>query len=470
MRILLTGGTGFLGHAIASELLVRGHELVVVSRNADRARAHFPYPARFESWDPEHSVLPAAHLEGVDAVVHLAGEPVAAKRWSPEQKRRIRESRVLGTRHFWQGLAQARSQGKAGRLKAFVAGSAIGFYGHRGHKALLETTAAGQGFLAEVCQQWENEIFRPGFDEIRTVAVRTGVVLGREGGALAKLLPVFRLGAGGPVGSGDQWMSWIHLQDIARIFAEAVENPGYRGVINGVAPKPVTNADFARALGRVLKKPALLPAPALALKLALGEMAGMVLDSQRVKPESLMREGFQFLYPELEGALQDLCAPEGEPADDQFVAEQWVPRPVDQVFPFFSEAKNLEDLTPPWLSFAIEKVSHPKIRQGTLIDYKLRLHGLSLKWRTRIEKWEPNRSFVDNQLRGPYAKWHHTHTFTPAGNGTLMRDRVVYRLPLGLLGKRVAHWKVRRQIAEIFAYRRKRVGEIFSAPSPHQET
>lgn len=462
MRILLTGGTGFLGHAIASELLVRGHELVVVSRDAKKARANFPYPARFESWDPEHSVFPIALLDGVDAVIHLAGESVASKRWSLEQKRRIRESRVLGTRHFWQGLAQARTQGKGTRLKVFVSASAIGYYGSRGHKALLESTNAGKGFLAEVGQQWESEIFRSGFDDVRTVAIRTGVVLGREGGALAKLLSVFKLGAGGPVGGGDQWMSWIHLQDIARIYAEAVENPAYRGVINGVAPKPVTNSEFARTLGRVLNRPAVLAVPAIALKIALGEMSHVVLDSQRVKPEKLMREGFKFIFPDLDSALRDLCAPEGEPADDQFVVEQWLPRPVEQVFPFFSEAKNLEDLTPPWLGFVIEKVSDTELRQGTLIDYRLKLHGLPLKWRTRIEKWEPNQSFVDNQLSGPYAKWHHTHTFIPAGSGTLMRDRVVYRLPLGIFGKRMAHWKVRSQINEIFAYRRKRIGEIFS--------
>jgi uncharacterized protein (TIGR01777 family) len=462
MRVLITGATGFLGHAIARELLMRGHELVVASRDAEKAKRRFPFPARFETWDPEHTVLPVSVIDGVDAVVHLAGESVAAKRWSTEQKRKIRESRILGTRHFWQGVAQARAQGKATSLKTFVAGSAIGYYGDRGHKALLESTSAGEGFLAEVCQQWESEIFRPGFDEVRTVAVRTGVVLGRESGALAKLLPVFKVGAGGPVGSGDQWMSWIHLEDIARIFAEAVDNPVYRGVINGVAPKPVNNAEFARVLGRVLHRPALLPVPALGLKLALGEMASMVLDSQRVKSDRLSREGFEFRYKDLESALKDLCAPEGEPADDQFVVDQWLPRPVEQVFPFFSAAKNLEDITPPWLGFEIEKVSDPEIRQGTLIDYRLKLHGLPLKWRTRIESWIPNEVFVDNQLSGPYAKWHHTHTFVPAGQGTLMRDRVVYRLPLGMIGKQVAHWTVRRQIQRIFEYRRKRINEIFS--------
>lgn len=460
----MTGGTGFLGKAIARELLIRGHELIILSRNPEKARESFPYPARFESWDPEHAGLPAKLLEGVEAAIHLAGEPVAAKRWSPEQKRRIRESRVLGTRHFWQGVAQARAQGKLGSFKTLVSAAAIGIYGDREDEGLTETSKPGEGFLADVCRQWESEIFRPGFDEVRTVAIRTGVVLGREGGALSKLLPVFKLGAGGPVGSGDQWMSWIHLDDIARLFAEAVENPAYRGAINGVAPMPVKNAEFTRVLARVLRRPAIVPAPAAVLKLALGEMSSVVLDSQRVKPERALRKGFQFRYADLEAALADLCVPTGEIEDDEFVAEQWLPRPVDEVFPFFSEARNLQDITPPWLSFAIEKVSEEPIRQGTLIDYRLKLHGFPLKWRTRIENWEPNREFVDNQLSGPYAKWRHTHSFVPAGNGTLMRDRVAYRLPLGALGKRMAHWRVRHQIEEIFAYRRKRISEIFAKP------
>ena len=297
MRVLITGATGFLGHAIARELLLRGHELVVVSRNIERARASFPYPASFVAWEPVDASFPAEALSGVDVVVHLAGEPVAARRWSPEQKKKIRDSRVLGTRHLWQGIAQARALGKTGTLKAFVAGSAIGIYGDRGDEALTEASPPGEGFLADVCRQWESEVFRPGFDEVRQVAIRTGVVLGRESGALAKLMPLFRAGAGGPVGSGKQWLSWIHLEDIARVFAEAVENETFRGAINGVAPGPVTNAMFGQALARVLERPATVPAPAAVLKLALGEMAHVVLDSQRVRPEKLSRESFVFRYP-----------------------------------------------------------------------------------------------------------------------------------------------------------------------------
>lgn len=460
--MLITGATGFLGLATARELLLRGHELRVVTRNARRARASFPFPAQFVECDLMEDMLPETALEGVDAVLHLAGEPVAGARWTLEQKRRIRDSRVLGTRHFWQGVAQAKAKNKALPLKAVVAGSAIGFYGNRGDEQLTESSAAGDGFLAEVCRQWENEIFRPGFDEVRQVAVRTGVVLGLGGGALDKLLPIFRKGAGGALGSGLQWLSWIHLADLIAIFVEALENDSYRGVINGVSPHPVTNREFTRDLARVLHRPALLHAPSLAIRLAMGEMSHAVLDSQRVQPEKISRLGFKFRFPELVEALTDLCAPQGEPSDQQLVVDQWIPKPVEEIFPFFSDAKNLKELTPPWIGFEVKNVSDAQMATGTLIDYRLKVHGFSMTWRTRIEEWLPNQAFVDRQLKGPYAKWHHTHSFTGLRGGTLMRDRVIYRLPLGALGKTFALWKVRRDVDAVFAYRRKRIGEIFT--------
>lgn len=462
MKVLITGATGFLGRAIAKELLLRGHELVVVSRNAEKSRSRFPFPARFISWDPVDSTFPAEELEGIHAVVHLAGESIAAKRWSPEQKKMIRDSRVLGTRHLWQGVAQARALGKTRGLRAFVGGSAIGFYGDRADETLTEAAAAGKGYLSDVCRQWESEVFRPGFDEVRQVAIRTGVVLGLESGALAKLLPIFKTGVGGPVCNGKQWMSWIHIDDIARVFAQAVESDSWRGVINGVAPEPVTNAEFSQRLGQVLGRPAAMPAPAMVLKLAMGEMSHIVLDSQRVKPEKLLREGFEFRFRELEPALRDLCAPWGDARVEQFSVDQWVPQPVEEIFRFFSDAKNLETLTPPWLHFEIKKISDPEIRKGTLIDYRLKLHGMPLQWRSRIDEWDPNHAFVDSQLKGPYAKWQHTHVFRPARGGTLISDRVLYRLPLGALGKGVARLRINRDIEQIFAFRRKRISEMFS--------
>lgn len=308
--MLVTGATGFIGHAVVRELRARGHEIRISSRDSEKARTCFPGVSEFVKWNPTEGPIPAEALEGIEGVLHLAGEPVAARRWSSRQKMRIRDSRVLGTRHFWQRIAKMRATGKAMALKTVVAGSAIGFYGDRGDELLTESSAPGTGFLAEVCRQWESEIFKPGIDVgrgIRQVAVRTGVVLGLGGGALTKLLPVFRLGAGGPVGTGRQWMSWIHVDDIARLFVEALENDAYQGVINGVAPGPVSNREFGKTLAQVLRRPALLPVPAPALRLAMGEMSHLVLDSQRVSSAALEGLGFRFRFSQLEPALKSLC-------------------------------------------------------------------------------------------------------------------------------------------------------------------
>jgi uncharacterized protein (TIGR01777 family) len=461
MKVLLTGATGFLGHAIARNLALRGHDLVILSRDDQRAKKHFPYPADFFQWDAERAAPPQEAFAGVEGVIHLAGEPVAAKRWTSAQRKRILDSRVLGTRQLWQGIAKARESSGASLLQSFVSASAIGYYGDRGDEALTESAAAGKGFLAQVCTEWEREIFQLGFDEVRKVAIRIGIVLGREGGALEKLLPIFRSGLGGPVGRGTQWMSWIHLDDLAWAFVEALEQDSYRGPVNAVAPHPVTQAEFARSLGEVLRRPAILPVPSFALQAGMGAMASVVLEGQRVKPEKLLKNGFVFKFRELPGALADLCAPQGDAGVDEFFSEQWVNRPVDKIFPFFAEAKNLEALTPPCMGFKVTSMSTPEMGTGTLIDYKLSVHGVPMRWRTLIEDWRLNDSFVDTQLQGPYAKWHHTHTFLPMKGGTLMRDRVLYRLPLGILGKRLAHWKVRNDIEAIFSYRRKKITELF---------
>jgi uncharacterized protein (TIGR01777 family) len=458
MKILLTGATGFLGQYVARELLVRGHQLVILSRDAERARASFPYPAEFYTWDPRKGPAPREAASGVQAVVNLAGESIAARRWTVEQKKKIVESRTLGTRHLWDGLLQA---GVAERLKVFVSASAVGIYGDRGDEILTEASAPGEGFLSEVCRAWEKEIFRADVPNTRQVALRIGVVLGTEGGALQKLLPVFQSGLGGPVGGGKQWMSWIEVEDLARLFADAVEKREFEGPINAVAADPVTNGEFSKVLAFVVGKPALLPAPAMALKVALGEMSAVILSSQRVRPEKLLDLGFTYQFNTLEDALRHLCAPGGDPRDSQFVAEQWVPRTPEEVFPYFSAARNLEELTPPWLNFEIQKTSTDDVREGTLIDYRLKIHGVPAKWRTRIEEWEPNKKFVDLQLSGPYTKWHHTHSFIPMNGGTLLRDRVLYRLPLGSLGRSVAQAFVKKDVAKIFAFRRKKITELF---------
>lgn len=252
-------------------------------------------------------------------------------------------------------------------------------------------------------------------------------------------------------------MSWIHLDDVVGLFLFALEQEGVCGVWNATAPAPVTNSEFSRILGSVLGRPVLFPVPEWGLRLAVGEMARVVLASQRVLPRAAEAAGYRFSYPELPGALTNLC----ESSERILEREQWVPRTPDEVFPFFGDAHNLEELTPGFLRFRIEKVSTPEVGAGTLIDYRLRLHGVPVRWRTLIESWQPQESFVDTQIRGPYRLWHHTHEFEPWQGGTILRDRVRYQLPLGALGDLAAGWLVERDVATIFDYRREQIARRF---------
>jgi uncharacterized protein len=452
MKIAVTGATGFIGHRLVRRLLDAGHAVTAWSRDPERARTTLPALCGVARWDP-HAVDPAL-LEGVDGVVHLAGESVAGGRWTEARKRAIRSSRIESSRAIAAAIARRPA---SARPAALVSASAIGYYGDRGDELLEERSPAGSGFLAEVCRDWEREAAAVEGLGVRAASIRIGVVLGREGGALATMLPLFRLGLGGRMGDGSQWMSWIHVDDVVGLFAHAVERADVRGPVNAVAPEPVRNRDFTRALAHAVGRPALFPVPAFALRLLVGEMSEVLLGSQRVVPAAAKRLGFSFSHPELGAALADLCADPAHVVE----REQLVRRPRDQVFPFFSDARNLERITPEFLRFRIAAMSTPEVRAGTLIDYRLRLHGLPVGWRTRIEEWRPEERFVDVQLRGPYSMWHHTHEFQPVPEGTIVRDRIRYRLPFGALGDLLAGSLVARDVEKIFAHRRARIDELF---------
>lgn len=454
MRIAITGATGFIGRRLVRRLLGDGHTVVTFTRDAGRARAALPVRCEVERWDPQAAVTRPAALASVEGVVHLAGESVADGRWTAARKRAIRESRMVGTRALVAALGETPA---ADRPRVLVGASAIGIYGDRGDEELDEESAPGTGFLADVCADWEAAV-RPAANlGIRTAIVRIGIVLGRNGGALGKMLPLFRLGAGGRLGSGRQWMSWIHLDDLIEVFAAALADDRVSGIVNGVAPHPVTNAEFTRTLARILRRPALVPAPAFALRLALGEMSTIVLASQRVLPRAALRLGFHYRYPDLDGALAEL----GGEAVEELAFEQWVPREPVEVFRFFCDPRNLERLTPEFLRFRVLGMSTADVGAGTRIDYRLSLHGIPVRWQSRIDEWEPDRRFVDSQTRGPYASWHHTHTFERRDGGTLLRDEIRYTLPLGAVGALVAGARVARDVQEIFAFRRRKISELF---------
>jgi len=293
MRIVIAGGTGFLGRPLGEALAREGHEVVTLSRRP-------AVGTRVVPWVPDGSVGPwAAEIDLADAVVNLAGESIAAKRWSAAQKRRIRESRVLATRSLVGAMRQAR-QGPS----VFVSGSAVGYYGPLGDEIVAEDHPAGADFLADVCRAWEMEALGANATA-RVVLVRTGLVLARDGGALPKMLPPFWFGAGGPVGSGRQYWPWIDRSDWIDLVRWAIATPTASGAFNATAPEPVTNAQFARELGRALHRPAFMPAPAFAMKLALGEMAGaLLLAGQRAVPAKAMTLGFAFRYRGLPEAFR----------------------------------------------------------------------------------------------------------------------------------------------------------------------
>ena len=293
MRVLVTGASGLVGRALVPALREGGHSV----RRLVRGPAHAP-DAR---WDPAAGTIDQDALAGCDAVVHLAGESIAEGRWTEAKKARIRESRVAPTRLLAEAIARER------RPPALLAASAIGFYGDRGEEVLTEDHEAGTGFLPDVCREWEAATGAARDAGARVARLRLGVVLAKEGGALAAMLTPFRLGVGGRLGSGRQWFSWIALPDVVEIIVRAVERPDLDGPVNVVAPTPVRNADFTRALGSVLGRPTVAAMPAFAARLAFGEMAdALLLASTRVVPVRLEGVGHRLRFPEVEGALRDL--------------------------------------------------------------------------------------------------------------------------------------------------------------------
>jgi len=300
MRVTVTGATGRIGAGLVAALQARGDEVTVLSRSPDRARAALGTEA--VAWRTEDEPAPAEALAGRDGVIHLAGEDVA-QRWSDEAKRRIRTSRELGTRNLVAGLRAADP-----RPAVLVSASAVGWYGPRGDERVDEDTPAASDFLAEVCAVWEREAVAAEALGVRVVRVRTGVVLDKDGGALAKMLPFFRLGVGGPVAGGDQWMPWIHRDDLVALYLRALDDAAWTGAVNGTAPEPATNKDFARALGRALHRPAFAPVPGFAVRVLYGEMADIVVNGQRAVPKRTQALGFSFRHPQLDEALRDALA------------------------------------------------------------------------------------------------------------------------------------------------------------------
>ncbi len=454
-RVAVTGASGFVGRAVVAALVRRGDNVLALGRSV--SSASLPAGARAVRFDPNDPKLHPEIFEGLDAVVHLAGETVDG-RWTEAKKRKIFDSRVVGTRNLVNSLAKC----DIARPPALICASAVGFYGSRGDEILTEASPAGDDFLAGVVKAWENEADVAELLGMRVAKIRISFVLG-DGGAIRKLLPPFKAFVGGPFGSGRMWVPWIHIEDMAAMFLWAIDNEKVFGPINAISPDLATNARFVQALGHAVSRPAIAPVPPPALRLIIGEFADAVLASQLILPAKAADLGFQWRHESLEEAMIDVLDPRSnrKPATHELQSEQLVPRPIEEVWRFFTDVSNLAVVSPPNLRLALSQGA-PAIERGATIDYTVRVGGMPLKWRTLIAGSTPEEAFVDYQVRGPYALWRHRHEFeTGKSGGTIVRDSVRYSLPWAPLSD-VALPLVRRQLSDIWAYRRHKISELFS--------
>ena len=485
MKIFMTGATGFIGKAVVLRLQREGYELAAWVRSPERARSCLGNGVEFIDAAGGQSAMEAA-VAHADAIINLAGEPILRGRWNAKRRRAILDSRVGITERL------VAAMDKSNRPPAvMVSASAVGYYPADTERELDERHPAGDGFLAHVCTSWEAAAAKAALRGTRVTVLRIGVVVGRGGGALAAMLPAFRAGLGGPIGTGRQLMPWIHVDDMADIIARALVDDRYAGAINAVAPEITSNRAFTQTLARTVGRRAFVPVPATAMKVALGEAAIVLTSGQRVVPRHLLDCGYPFQYPHLDEALADAAGTDddcwfrtvsGDRSDSRFDADylrQRKPRyileqattiqaPLEQVFPFFSNAGNLALLTPPRMSFQILTPGPIDMQTGTTIDYRIALGPIPMRWRTVIEEWQPGSGFVDAQHRGPYRAWWHEHRFEARGNTTEMHDRVYYAPPMGLLGRLANRLFIERMLRDIFEYRSRAIRLRFgdqSAPS-----
>jgi hypothetical protein len=478
--VFVTGATGFVGRSLCLRLARSGWHVLALVRDPARARALLGEgPELVDSASGEAGLREA--LSRCQAVVHLAGAGLFDRRWSGARKAELRSSRVDLGRALVAAMAEATP-----RPRSLVSASAIGWYGDRGADPLDERSSAGTGFLAELCGEWERQAEAARNLGARVVSLRIGIVLGQGGGVLGKVERPFRLGLGGRLGSGRQWMSWIHLEDLLELLVRALEDERFDGPINATTSEPVTNAEFTRLLARELRRPAILPAPGFGLRLALGESASVLLGGQRVLPRRALELGFSFRFPDLPSALADLLRPrEGifiGPARDlpeamgpararaRYLLEQntLLAAPLDRVFDFFSRAGNLGALTPPGMEFRLRSPLPIEMRVDRRIDYTIRVARFPLAWRSRIAVWEPGARFVDEQERGPYACWWHEHAFEEQGGLTRMRDRVWFAPPGGPLAGLPQSLAIEPRLRAIFDYRARAIELRFGRPAPAQ--
>ena len=452
MNVLVTGATGQVGNRLGQELVRQGMVVSAVVRNKTSAPASLSYPARLYDWTELNQAV-----RGQDVIIHLAGENIAGKRWSKKRKIELRSSRVDTARALERACKEVEH-----KAKVVIAASAIGIYGDRKDEILEDDAKMGEGFIPELCREWEDA--GRAIPSSRTVTLRFGVVLAKSGGFLRQVVPLFRAIGASTLGNGKQYVSWVHIEDLVAVVLKAIREEQMNGVYNLCSPEPVTNSELTKILTKQLQAVRMPAAPGPVLKLMYGEMSAILLNSQRVVPSRLKRAGYAFRFARLEAALEEIY-PGMEPGEMQSYFESWVDATPAKVWEFFSSETNLEEITPPSLKFHVEKKSTAQVNSGTVIEYRLKIHGVPAKWRTLIEDWRPPKRFCDRQLKGPYVKWFHEHDFEPLGTGVLLRDTVHWRMPLGQLGRTTALWYVLKDVEGIFRYRAETISRIFGPRS-----
>ena len=455
-KVGVTGANGFIGQAVVSELRRRGDYVRVLVRDPNRVS----FPAGVEARQVDLlKEPPVAAVAGLDAVIHLAGETVAG-RWTPSKKHAIEASRVQGTRNLVEALRTA-----ASRPLVLISASASGYYGDRDDEPLRESSSPGGDFLARVCVAWEAEAMTAQQVGARVVCLRQGLVLDAGGGALEQMLPVFRWGVGGALGTGRQWWPWIHREDAVRLFLHALDHEQLTGAVNAVAPDVATNARFARALGHAIRRPAFAAAPRTALRAMLGEFADTLLSSQLMLAFKAEDSGFVWRHPSLEEALLSINRSHRPPALQRFEQEQTVSATLPRVAAFFRDPGNLARLTPPAYQWRdVGKLEGP-VQPGSVLEHQLRVHGVTVLWKSLITRWQGDAGFTDAQVRGPFGFWRHRHAFAARDGGTLVRDMVDYGAPYAPIGDVVLPL-VRRDIEQSFDYRKRRIAELLSGDAP----
>ncbi len=442
MNVLVTGATGFLGKYLLPKLKNRGHEITILTRNTNSAKFFLPVACKVLKWNPLHEEIDPNLFKNIDAVIHLAGAGIADKRWSLNRKYEIERSRIISTRNLINAVKKLKT-----KPKIFLGASAIGFYKESFEHALEEDGAKDQGFLSNLCEEWEKEIFSAKALGIRTIAFRIGFLIGRGGIAMDRLLPIFKMGLGGPLGRGRQIVSWAHVEDCAQMFLHGLENDSLKGVYNAVAPEPVSNKTFVKTLAEKLNRPSWMPTPAFFIKLALGEMSQLLLESKNISSKKIQKSGFLFNYPDINSAMNEICST----PNYHIEIEQWAPSKINHTFKFFSNAYNLEKTMPPSLRFKINRQSTLRTKSDSRLSFSFNFLEIPFRWKSKISEWEPPYKFGSTQLKGPFDYWKHTHNFEKSNGGTLIRHNIEYQFPFGPIGELIGNILVKEKLKDIIA-------------------